>query len=900
MIGFLQPFSSFFDNKKIEVSIVSLLCLFYTFNIAMPYFKFIFLFFISLYILITIFNLKTNSFLKLKLLVKSFFILLLVYSIFIITIFYSNKINLLILKDIINISVLFFIFFMMFYSLKNNNDVKLFKTYISYYIVILATIISILGLMSLWSSFSFLEMKEVFVDSQFIEEDRLDYNFALLPSFFAILVIYFNIKKCNFKFYFLNIILIINSLFILSSGSKRGLIIFTLVLFIISSFQIVFHFKQNVKLLNIYKLSNIYIITMLFVFLFFYLFFFQTSSYYKIKIFRFFGADNITFIQRNITSKIYRYYLIFNDSKLYLDLYNDIWQPKFDPKDPDSGWGVLNNEPIYPLKGFNVEIVPMDSKGLCLNSSIIGSNYMGKSYLYTKVIDFPVDEFDGVFFSIYCYATNDFNGTKIGIYSEGSSDRKSSYYNLTKKGVWQKIHFTAKCSKGIVPLYITIEKDNSVDFTDLNGHAIFAYPHFELLKDKFKFNPKEPESWGLDTNYTIYPLEGINVDIVPRGSIGFFLDSTVNVEHYENKAYSYLKALEIKLDQNQEVMFSVYCYATLDFNGSEVGIYAEGSSDRRKSIYDLKKKGIWQKLSFTSNCYKGIVPLYFTLEKNNALDFKELKGRVIFAHPQFSIINDISSSISNTSSSIFINQNDKKYNLNDSLSNVFFNINRIKDISHSYSSVKYSTLLCLESSMSEYFNSNCTIDSFVNYMSSLITVDSTYYELKTDFSIDSLKYDLGEDRILRWKFAIQIFKKEYNWKQKIFGDGFKFLNWYGYYFLGDKKATDYPHNPFLHILLYSGIVGVLLYILLLYKVFYYYIKYIKEYYLFFVFFLITYFFTFFSGGNPFDPPIMGFFMMLPFFIHYIHEKEKPEVEKQKFKVKIQGLVFKIKHFRNNS
>ena len=137
--------------------------------------------------------------------------------------------------------------------------------------------------------------------------------------------------------------------------------------------------------------------------------------------------------------------------------------------------------------------------------------------------------------------------------------------------------------------------------------------------------------------------------------------------------------------------------------------------------------------------------------------------------------------------------------------------------------------------------------------------------------------NFGDDRIARWKFAVQIFDKEYSWSQKIFGGGFSFLNWYGYFFLGNKTKTDYPHNPFLFILLYSGIIGLIFYVIFLFKVFYYYIKYSKEYPLFFIFFLITFYFTFFSGGNPFDPPIMGFFVILPFIMHSIFKNTKTEL-----------------------
>ncbi len=138
---------------------------------------------------------------------------------------------------------------------------------------------------------------------------------------------------------------------------------------------------------------------------------------------------------------------------------------------------------------------------------------------------------------------------------------------------------------------------------------------------------------------------------------------------------------------------------------------------------------------------------------------------------------------------------------------------------------------------------------------------------------------------MHWQFARQIFTKEYNWNQKIFGGGFDFLNWYGYYFHKDKTRSDWPHNPFLSVLLYSGILGLLVYIVLMYKVFYFYIKYIKEYYILFIFFLITFFFSFFSAGNPFDPPMMGFFVILPFFIHSIHKQDITEPEKMEIEIK---------------
>jgi len=158
--------------------------------------------------------------------------------------------------------------------------------------------------------------------------------------------------------------------------------------------------------------------------------------------------------------------------------------------------------------------------------------------------------------------------------------------------------------------------------------------------------------------------------------------------------------------------------------------------------------------------------------------------------------------------------------------------------------------------------------------SRFISEDTTYYPYKANIVLDTISNSFIGDRVSRWEFAFKIFSKEYNWKQKLLGGGFNFLNWYGYYFDKNKTRSDYPHNPFLSVLLYSGIIGLIFYLILMYKVFYYYIKYFKEYKILAIFFIITFFFSFFSAGNPFDPPIMGFLVILPFFIHSVHEREK--------------------------
>lgn len=134
--------------------------------------------------------------------------------------------------------------------------------------------------------------------------------------------------------------------------------------------------------------------------------------------------------------------------------------------------------------------------------------------------------------------------------------------------------------------------------------------------------------------------------------------------------------------------------------------------------------------------------------------------------------------------------------------------------------------------------------------------------------------DLYSSRTDRWLYARDLWVTKYNLNHKIVGHGFDYLSWYGEKFYPDTKRDDWPHNPFITVALYSGILGLILYLLFLTKVIQLYIKHRKKYGLIFMGFLIAIFFSFFSAGNPFDPPIMGFFVMLPFLIDYIHKKDK--------------------------
>jgi hypothetical protein len=172
------------------------------------------------------------------------------------------------------------------------------------------------------------------------------------------------------------------------------------------------------------------------------------------------------------------------------------------------------------------------------------------------------------------------------------------------------------------------------------------------------------------------------------------------------------------------------------------------------------------------------------------------------------------------------------------------------------------------------FPLNSQIDNSKFYVTDLSLVNLTQRQLqaKPEWHINNVSIDEPRfnERTSRWSFALDMWRVDYNWYNKIFGRGFSFLRSYGEKYLGNPNLDDWPHNPFLSILLYSGIIGILMYLFLLFNVVWLYINHLKKFSILFIGFIMTFFFSFFSGSHPFDPPVMGFFILFPFYInnHY--------------------------------
>jgi O-Antigen ligase len=430
-------------------------------------------------------------------------------------------------------------------------------------------------------------------------------------------------------------------------------------------------------------------------------------------------------------------------------------------------------------------------------------------------------------------------------------------------------------------------------------YSNLGYSHFQNIIWNEKLDPLNPRTgWDIHIGTMVTPLIGENAKIVPKNSVGFKMDSTCDASTWNNNAYSYINISNfIKSDSiatdNELYCASVYCYVSKDFDGTWVTISdIDGLSGEIVKQYDMNKKGIWQRLQLS---FKNKTAIFLYFAKYGVTDFSSLKGYVIFAYPQYRIITRkdsisffLHNRIHNKPKDIVINNVTELTKTDFAVKIKSDQLRRNNFFDNFYTTKSKQIPIYKQNIFKKCFDSyqvSASLFPFTmiqklnlsdqdpirKWALRFISEDTTYYGYKQNLVVDTMSNKFLAGRLLRWQFAWQIFTKEYNWRQKLFGGGFNFLNWFGYRFLNDKKASDYPHNPFLSVLLYSGIVGLLIYLVFFYKAVYYYIKYIREYPILAIFFAITFFFSFFSAGSPFDPPIMGFFMILPFFAHHIHK-----------------------------
>lgn len=684
------------------IHIVNLTLLLFIFRGSIPAFKYPFILLYAFVIVNFVFTKKVRLH-DVRLFMKSYLLIILLVLYFSVALLSTYKLYLEIFKELINTLILLSITYIYTIIVNTERQIKTALSNLVDWVIMLSAFIAVVWIFDFFSIYLPNNDGVRLLDYQIV-----DYNFATIPALFGIVSILLKLPGpiTKAKQYLLTFLLLLLYFQVFLSTSRRSFIIAITISIVVFVVYVISFFVRKGWISNFARSITPFLLIIVAIVLSGYLFVKQTTYDYKTVLFKKMGIVNGIALTDEITEKYLKFINIFDPKKTISELYEEIWAPNLDPKDPESGWGRKIHKTIYPLSGKNSNLIPEGVKGYLMDNTCNAYFFEGNSYSITNV-DMETHsalENDTVKSTIFCFVSEDYDGDYVYMVlsvNDGASIRYA-HFDLDNKGIWQELNILMPVSSGRVSTHIYFRKTGASSFSNLKGHVIFAYPQFTNISQLKRAS-----------------IEGNGNTLMPEES------SLRNYSRESNIGYEYLI--------------------------------------KSSSINPISS------LSLISRFPGG--------------------------------------------------------------------------------------------------------DPIRNLMIRLFPKDTTYLKYKSDLQVDPFSNIPGEDRILRWKFAWQIFRLEYNWTQRFFGGGFSFLNWYGYYFTHDKTQSDWPHNPFLSILLYSGIVGLFIYLFFMYKVFYYYIKYKKEYPLLFIFFIITFFFSFFSGGSPFDPPIMGFFSILPFFIHAVHKRD---------------------------
>ncbi|HIA35538.1 MAG TPA: hypothetical protein EYM84_09955 [Flavobacteriales bacterium] len=170
----------------------------------------------------------------------------------------------------------------------------------------------------------------------------------------------------------------------------------------------------------------------------------------------------------------------------------------------------------------------------------------------------------------------------------------------------------------------------------------------------------------------------------------------------------------------------------------------------------------------------------------------------------------------------------------------------------------------------QLFKEDITVVSFryMTIINSDININDYYASLwgepstlKTD-QLKAINKKGVASRLLRWKYALKLYS-EYPFSSKIIGSGFDYIGDYSKEFGRWHHKPDYPHNPFLSALLYSGILGLFAFLLFMAQVSYYFLKYWREHWFYLAVFLFIAMFSMISGNSFFSVKIFPAVSLLP-------------------------------------
>ena len=316
------------DKYKIEIYNLNLIILLYLFRTAIPLFKYPFLLLYFGFLVYSLIKYRNRIISSLIDFARIYLLVLILYLILLLSFILSNKLYLIIFKDLASTLILLSLFFLLTLVITTKKEFNFFIQSLIKLIIFFALLISIIGIINLFSSRPGYEVFSLYkiTGNAGSGSPHLDYNFALLPVFFGVVGILIYLNKSRsfiFKVVF-SLLLVVFATNILLSGSRRGMIALTGIFIIIFVAQIISLFRKNNSSKKVNLNFTWFLLPLIILSCLFYAFIFHTSYGFKLKTLKFFNAKNIYLTKNRITRTVYSYQTLLNNNITYTNTYNTI------------------------------------------------------------------------------------------------------------------------------------------------------------------------------------------------------------------------------------------------------------------------------------------------------------------------------------------------------------------------------------------------------------------------------------------------------------------------------------------------------------------------------------------------------------------------------------------------
>jgi hypothetical protein len=766
-------------------------------------------------------------------------------------IFLSGKIMEFAIREFLNAIVVMFFAFAFFQFIKTRDSLERFTQIFIKQILFFSVLVSLLGLIKYIFQLAGIDLSFFIPSFQFGTSLNTDYNFNVLFSFLGIIALAFNYGKISrIRFLSFLTILLLNIIF---SGSRRGLFFLIITLIILVLWYILR--KGNIKkVLYLGAIAGALLITAIFVL------FTYRENYTFIKKNK--SLDQLTDspAKKTISQIAFRYFTFINSEKSSYELYLDMWAPNWykgfsdfrkNQIEQDSNNLIFNGNFRYGLKfwypqssqvkheiirtpygnGVKVTKSGTDKSGWPLQYA--GRDiifYAGHTYelkFKYKVLKGTRIQFN-IGFNIYDPILGYGKTNLFKFISDIGNDWKQGRCCFTN---WESLHE--------VPFFMNIQELNTIiDFADISLkdlNPVDSLPAFadQVSNDRARIGAflRLHDSLFFQREKDIHKME---TNLIYNGNFKegtrYWLPAASGTEHKIIET-PYGNGIKVTRDSGDNGFLS------LQYSGRPIIYHAEHTYKLSFLLKVEKGAGIPFNVGWwAEDSINGYQSAYRPLEL-----IKQSTGwtRVVcynkFLKDHFDL-------------PLFIN------------------------------SLKDSTEIVIADVKMEDLDKKNGLPIFVDELYNIKEEKTDIIDNK-ELSFTDINSGFYSSRFERWRYSMVIFMDSMSISQKIFGRGFDYI-----YMFGRKLKEgeiDYPHNPFLSTLIFSGIIGFLVYLWYVFSVIILYIRGFRRHRFFFISFIIVFCFSFVSSNTHFSVPVFAILCIVPFLTKYIFDLEsKGQSDKQ--------------------